>query len=280
MSDLHALANAISDKSPAIKKFCLAVADILQPVAPPAPAPSTLIVGSNAYPGEENAALAFSTWSRWDRGTPPVGAKVCGLVALDPTNPLAMSPIVEVDNEPYFQGVNEEQWAVKARDCAKAIRAQNPTAKILLPLEVQVNNGDYYENGTWSPWVSRLWAAVPDLHTYFDGYAIHPYLGAGGDAFSTSHPTLQCVDHVRAELNAIPGADKPFYVTEMGWDCNKVSEADQSTYTGQMLAWLKARADVAAVFIFALYDNHDGNYGLLRADNSQKPVYLTAKAYV
>jgi len=37
VTDLHTLANAISDQSPAIKTFALAVADKLEPVTPPAP---------------------------------------------------------------------------------------------------------------------------------------------------------------------------------------------------------------------------------------------------
>lgn len=39
--DLHTLAHAISDKSPAIKTFALAVADVVQPVSPPTVAQTT-----------------------------------------------------------------------------------------------------------------------------------------------------------------------------------------------------------------------------------------------
>ena len=39
MTDLHTLANAISDTSPNIKAFALAVADKLEPVTPPPPPP-------------------------------------------------------------------------------------------------------------------------------------------------------------------------------------------------------------------------------------------------
>lgn len=48
MTDLHTLANAISNSSPAIKKFCLAVADKLEPVAPP-PAPSTRVYTADFF---------------------------------------------------------------------------------------------------------------------------------------------------------------------------------------------------------------------------------------
>lgn len=39
MTDLHTLANAISDSSPNIKAFAQAVADVLEPAAPPPPPP-------------------------------------------------------------------------------------------------------------------------------------------------------------------------------------------------------------------------------------------------
>lgn len=271
MTDLHALANAISTSSPAIRKFAQAVADVLQPVPPP---PGKLVVGSNIYPGEEQAAALFSKAVRMDRGTPPAGFTICGLLGgLDATSPYAMSPFVEVDNEPYFQGVDTSVWAVKARDCAKAVRSRNPGAKILLPLLCQVNNGDYNQGGTWTPWVTLLWRAVPDLHTYFDGYALHPYSGAGSAPW-TGSATASTVDHVRSQLKAIPGADKPFYLTEMGWDTNKVSAAQQAQYLGDQLAWAAARSDVAAAYIFALEDGHDGNYGIVG-----KPSYQVAKGY-
>ncbi len=214
------------------------------------------------------------------------GIKVDGIIWLDDNSPGMASDIVELDNEPYFNNWDglggPAQWAVKARDVAKAVKAVYPTKPVLLPMLGYTNNGDVYVNGTWQPLVTVINQAAPDIWQYIDGVAIHPYT-------RPSAPNFTVMNHVRSELTALGAqANKPFWVTEIGWptggtDGSAVSEALQAQYLGQFIDTTRVRSDIAAVLVFKASDNtpstsSEAYYGLYRNDGTQKPsfnVFLT-----
>jgi hypothetical protein len=212
-----------------------------------------------------------------------------GLIYLNPNSPGTGCDEIELDNEPYWEGVDPRLWAQQADTVAKALRSRGITKPILLPLLAFASNkafgaagfdgnGNYTYQGETKPWVEWVNEGAPDIWQYVDGFAIHPY--TGGTA-----PSYQSINTVRSELDAIPAAKgKPFWITEVGWptgpssDSWATTEANQATWLGQFIDAMKARTDVAAVVVYDLvdgtpapYQSNLNAYGLLRIDGSPKP---------
>jgi|GEM_PF-7040605 len=217
------------------------------------------------------------------------GMLVDGIIWLDTASAGMGADILELDNEPYFNNWDgmggPQQWAQKARDVAKSIKASSSSKTILLPLYAQNNSNDtrVYTNGSWQPLVDVINQAAPDIWQYVDAFAIHPYSAPNPPNFST-------MDHIRSQLKAIGSkADKPFWVTEVGWPTGgtssnaAVSEADQALYLGQFIDQARARSDVAVVILFKISDGYspaltESHYGLFHLDGSQKPSFSVVQS--
>lgn len=81
----------------------------------------------------------------------------------------------------------------------------------------------------------------------------------------------------------------PVWVTEFGWSTHPnvdglqpwergVTERQQSRYTAEMMAYLERLPQVGAAFVYRDRDFTSGNlhqdgFGILREDNTRKPVY-------
>jgi Cellulase (glycosyl hydrolase family 5) len=253
-----------------------------------------MAIGLNAYPengntGEQGrvltAGVSIVRTDRDDYGLSWAhahGLKVDGIIWMNASSVGAGADLVELDNEPYYNNWDNlggvEQWAQKARDVAKQVRAAHPSATILLPSLAVTNNGDVLDNGTWTPMLNAINKAAPDIWQYVDGIAIHPYTpGASPSGVSTN------LSHLRSELAAIGGraASLPFYITEVGWTNTgdiAVSESTAATYMQQLISSMAARGDVSALIAYCASDNpnlspaSEQGYGVFRADGTAKPI--------
>jgi Cellulase (glycosyl hydrolase family 5) len=201
-----------------------------------------------------------------------------------PSRPLTW---YELWNEPWTSTCNRDP-AVYARlvvAATNAGRAASHAARFLIAGET------FYHtlSGAREDWISGMYAAVPDLGKHFDALSVHPY---GGDptVFSPGGDTDGQPGRLQlayAELVAHGDADKPLWVTEIGWstcagasDC--VTQSQQASYLHEFLrlATTTWRSYVRAVFVYDLRDiapnppdNDQAWFGLLRPDLSKKPAW-------
>jgi hypothetical protein len=200
----------------------------------------------------------------------------------------------EIWNEAYFNAssnnhVDPARYARLFKAAVVAGRAANPQAKFLM----SATDDAYTYQSTWVNWAQAAHAAVPDLASYVDGVAVHPYSKsqAPDTPFgSYSNDKFLRINNIRDNYRAV-GIDKPFWITEMGWStCTDttwcVSESNQATYTTQLFNMVKTQMSdfVQAVFLYD-YDDVCGNdadpecrYGLLRRDHTPKPAWAALKA--
>ena len=284
------------------------------PAPPPAPAPSpspsgvmvgvTANVAGYGAPRQQLVLSMGAKLIREDRGDYAVswahshGINCIGLIYLNPDSPGTGCDEIELDNEPYWQGVDPRVWAQQADSVAKTLRSRGITKPLLLPLLAFASNkalgsgfdgnGNYTYQGVTKPWVEWVNEGAPDIWQYVDGFAIHPY--TGGIA-----PSYQSMNTVRSELDAIPAAKgKPFWITEVGWPTGPstqldpagwaTTEANQAAWLGQFIDAMKARTDVAAVVVYQLVDintsdttTSEDHYGLLQSDGTPKPAYAVVQ---
>jgi exo-beta-1,3-glucanase (GH17 family) len=134
-----------------------------------------------------------------------------------------------------------------------------------------------------------MYAAVPDLGRYFDAVSVHPY-GGDPDVYTPGSDTDNQpgrLEQVHAEFAAHGDANKPLWVTEIGWSTcvggsGCVTEAEQARYLEEFLhdAVTIWRSYVRAVFVYDLRDiaptpadDPEAWFGLLRPDLSRKPAW-------
>lgn len=131
-----------------------------------------------------------------------------------------------------------------------------------------------------------------DVIGSFDALGAHPYPRVG------DLPPSECLlaENTGCNLNWLVDykaergdASSPIWVTEFGYSTHDdlpelqpwqrgVTEQEQAQYTAEMMAYFTTIPEVAAAFLyrdrdFDDADAHQNGFGILRLDNSPKPVY-------
>jgi exo-beta-1,3-glucanase (GH17 family) len=150
------------------------------------------------------------------------------------------------------------------------------------------------ENG--AGWIDGIYAAVPDIGSYFDGVAVHPYSGARSPGYYTPPYTdwqFRRIEQIRATLVAHGAAGKHLWLTEIGWstcpggspyEC--VTEQQQADYIQQAFDMVRASYGdwVDAVFVYSFRSweasptNKEDWFGIVHLDGTRKPAYDVLRA--
>ncbi len=198
----------------------------------------------------------------------------------------------ELWNEPYLgsgdDGVYDPgRYAQLVKAAAIAGRGADPNAKFLMAAEMQ----SALTNGAWQWWVDALYQAVPDLNSYFDGVAVHPY----GNDTTTLNPIIpgqpypndghiRRIEDIHQQFVNHNAATKPFWITEAGWStCSDssgcVTPAQQAANLTTLFGYIHGSwsSFVQAAFIYSYGDGSNpsstqGGYGLTYLDGSAKPA--------
>ena len=212
--------------------------------------------------------------------------------AQNPT--LSPSPITawELWNEPYLDsgdnGVYDPaRYARLVKAAGTAGHAADPSARFLIGAEMQ----SAMTNGAWQWWVDALYAAVPDLNSYFDAVAVHDY----GSDVSTLNPIvpgqaydnyghIRRIEDVRQQFLNHGAAGKPFWITEAGWStCSDssscVTPPQQASDLTTLFGYIQGSWSgfVQGAFIYGYGDGSNpsstqGGYGLTYLNGSAKPA--------
>jgi hypothetical protein len=207
----------------------------------------------------------------------------------------------ELWNEPYYDNGNDGDYdpggyARLVKAAAIAGRQADPAARFLLAAENQAQ----HVGSAWVWWIDALYQAVPDLNNYFDGVAVHPYgTNLNGLSFPTpgqaynGYDQIRRVESIRQEFARHNAANKPLWITEVGWP-TCTSGSDRCTTLSGQAADLSAvfnhahtdwKSFVHAVFVYSFDDSHpedpanpEYDYGLVYNNGTPKPALAVFKA--
>ncbi len=206
----------------------------------------------------------------------------------------------ELWSEPYYDNGNDGDYNPAAyanlvKAAGTAGHAADPSAKFLLAAENQCQLVG--SNFVW--WIDALYRAVPDLNNYFDGVAVHPY---GNDLTDLTFPApeepytgyeqIRRVEDIRQEFVNQGAADKPLWITEIGWPTCTSGSDRCTTLAGQAsdlqtvfnYAHTTWSSYVQAVFVYNFDDagtdssDPENDYGLAYNNGSPKPALAVLKA--
>jgi hypothetical protein len=200
----------------------------------------------------------------------------------------------ELYNEPYLPGFSDGRpdpanYARLVRSAVTRARRANRRARFLIEAETTYT-ADYQ---SYRPWMSGMYAAVPNLGRYYSAVAVHPYSVEAPARYTPGATRWQTrrLEEIRDFLVAHKDGEKKMWITEVGWptcpgDSTCVSETNQSAYLRSLfkLARTRWRRYVDAVFIYALQDyrptrgpQREGYFGVLRTDGQPKPAWRTLR---
>ncbi|HEX3692049.1 MAG TPA: beta-galactosidase [Solirubrobacteraceae bacterium] len=189
----------------------------------------------------------------------------------------------ELWNEPYAPYAwaghtpEPEPYARDVVAAAQAAKSVAPSVKLLVAADYQ----DSPQTGGSSPWqttwIDDMFTAEPTLGKWIDGVSVHPYgddpalplLKSNGWLDAKGEWAFQRIDNVRAKFLA-HGVSVPFWITEVGWSTWEVTEAAQSRDYSDLIAQVKARPWVRALFPYCLREfepaptNNQSGFGLLK----------------
>ncbi len=132
-----------------------------------------------------------------------------------------------------------------------------------------------------------MYAAVPNLNSYFDAVAAHPYSGSSAPDDPRGGWGFPRIADIHQKFIDHGAGDKPLWLTEIGWStCPAApdyctSEKNQAAYLSQMFTLLSTKYSsyVDAAFVYHRTDlnskpsDKEGWFGLERLDGSHKPVF-------
>ena len=183
----------------------------------------------------------------------------------------------------WYPEVNPAQYATLARTAASAIQARHPDVTIVMDADVLQVRRDGQIRG----WIDEVLRAEPRLIDLIDVFGAHPYpdprnqspLDRNGDA----RWDFRQVELIRQTTLAL-GADKPIWITEIGWSTapgvsDAVSESTQATFVADALRQAFEWPYVQRVYVYS-YDrdngvsgDREGWFGLRHQDGTPKPAF-------
>lgn len=162
----------------------------------------------------------------------------------------AYSGVVELSNEPFWNGISAQSWVNSWGPVISAIRAKYPNGecKLLAPID------DWPTARSTGPgtaaWTQQLIAARPSLRTEMHGWAVHPYNDYGPQG---------CYDHSINAINALKanGVTNPvLWGTEIGWSRTSPTPCTEQQQADYARAFLSQTGPLyEAVFWYQMDDN-------------------------
>ncbi len=197
----------------------------------------------------------------------------------------------EVWNEPnlegFWAGRDPVRYAALVRAAYPAFKGGDPSAAVVIGAVSQNDDA----------WLSRMYDA--GVVGYYDVLSTHPYQGPS-DGIPELPDTggYYIMNHIRAVylmMVARGEGEKPIWATEFGWSSHPntgteppwkrgVTEDQQADYLVRSLAQFSSQHPyVKNVFWYndrnkATGDPQEDNYGILRRDLTDKPVYRALKS--
>ena len=191
-------------------------------------------------------------------------------------------------NEPnldhFWAGTRQQYVDLILRRGADAIRRGNPQAQVGGPELAHLTSGD----SDWYEWLRDI---LEQAGNKLDFVTHHVYdndgpkdvtdrlrgstvFGRRPDLWGTVTPTVEEV------LKYTGWWGKPFWLTETGWESERVTEATQAAhYRGFLNEWFTGREDRDWIDKVFFYEMKDGtaadspSWGILRPNGSAKPAY-------
>lgn len=160
---------------------------------------------------------------------------------------------------------------------AQTIRAADPAAFIVGP-ELSHKTEAGME---WYFWLKYI---LDNAGNYFDVISHHIYEDLGVySLFELLEKGDTLIPAVKQLIEESGQGDKPFWITETGWNTSKFSETMQSLRYLDMLH-TRARKDYPQkVFFYEIIDDPDSNkgpFGILRSNGNAKPAYDAYRDYI
>jgi len=186
----------------------------------------------------------------------------------------------EPNLEQFFTGNGWQyrEWILKPG--SQAAKDADPTCYVLGPELAHLSSTD------WPDWMDEAMKAggadyidIVSHHCYKGntGYDVFKYLDEDAFYWPWDPPPLMKV------LSNLGVADKPVWLTEVGWATDDVSEGDQALYYHQLLWGMLQRDYLDKVFPYEIRDDPNPDvppWGIIRSDYSPKEAYYTYSDFI
>ncbi len=180
----------------------------------------------------------------------------------------------EPNAETFFRGTVNQFIQEVFIPAAKAAKAANPDCRIVGPDLAQLSRSH------WSVWLNTI---LKRAGPYIDVISQHCYKKKPGDVLKALDGKRHFWESrsVRSIIKRRHQADKPFWLTEVGWRSTEIGEKKQAGYIISLLKGIARRPWIKKVFIFELRDSPGlPGYGLLRQNGSPKYSYEALKGFI
>lgn len=180
----------------------------------------------------------------------------------------------EPNSKTFFKGSCDQFITEVLIPGARAVKEADPNAKVVGP------DLAHLKGAKWDMWLEEILVRASDE---IDIISHHCYKSKPRKVKKMLQGAVPPWDPpaVKRILEKTGCANKPFWLTEVGWRSSKVGEEKQKEY---LIGFLKANEKMGwidKVFIYELKDSPlEPGYGLLRENREPKPAYDALKEFI
>lgn len=182
-------------------------------------------------------------------------------------------------NEPnldgFWKGSRQDYIDIILKPGSDAVKAADPTAKVLGPELAHLQSGEYDQ---WLADVLDQAASKIDIithHVYKDTPS-EVLRELEGPKYPWETPPVKDI------IDAHGGSGKEFWLTETGWHTDKVSQDEQAQYYTELLDYMNSRTWWYKTFFYEIRDdpNISSKWGIIESDNTPKQAYYAYQDYI
>jgi polysaccharide biosynthesis protein PslG len=180
----------------------------------------------------------------------------------------------EPNSRTFFRGSCEQFISEVLIPGAAAVREANPDAKVVGP------DLAHLKGAKWDVWLEEILVKASDD---IDILSHHCYKSKPKKVKRMLQGVVPPWDPpaVRRIIEKTGCVKKQFWLTEVGWRTNKISEEKQGDYIIDFLKRTESMGWVDKIFIYELKDSPlEPGFGLLRENRDPKPAFGAVKEYI
>ncbi len=185
----------------------------------------------------------------------------------------------EPNLEEFWKGTVEEYLNLILIPGSETAKAFDPSCQIVGPELAHLHS----QNSKWNIWMRQIFRKGGKDHLDVISHHIYDRTGPAGIFDKLEEEQAPLIPSVFQVLEEEGVDNKPFWITETGWNTKDVSEDTQSDYYLEFLQNLEHRPSINRIFFYKIIDGigaDEPHFGIVSYDFTPKKAYYTYKDFI
>ena len=185
----------------------------------------------------------------------------------------------EANLEEFWKGTVDDYMNLILIPGAETAKTFDPSCKIVGPDLAHLHS----RNSKWNIWMRQIFRKGGNEHLDVISHHIYDSSGPSGIFNKLEKDQAPLIPSVFKVLEEEGVDNKPFWITETGWNTRDVSEDTQSDYYLEFLQNLEYKPSINKIFFYQIIDDAGQDapqFGIVASNYTPKKAYYTYKDFI